>query len=187
MLCGYIEHGRSSCDVYWPDPEQGTPEKFQVGGLEISLVSVNQINEFFWVREIKIKVDSSCYKNLADENEHTVKQYHTVGWPDRKIPLPQHYKYLLQMVKLMQEVHVATKSPTIVHCSAGIGRTGTLIALYFLLDLATRQFQSAQHLSLSVFGTVRSLREQRFGAVQTAEQYEFIYEFLKLFFNKQLA
>jgi protein tyrosine phosphatase len=126
-------------------------------------------------------------KNLSDGKEHSVKQYHTVGWPDRKIPLPQHYKYVLQMIKLMQEAHAASPSPIVVHCSAGIGRTGTLIALYFLITLSEQQIKATQPVSLSIFGTVRSLREQRFGAVQTAEQYDFIYEFLKLYFNKQLA
>lgn len=109
-----------------------------------------------------------------------------MGWPDRKIPLPQHYKYVLEMVRLMQKVYATSKSPIVVHCSAGIGRTGTLIALYFLLSLVDEQVQAGHPIALSVFGTVRSLREQRYGAVQTAEQYEFIYEFMRLYFNKQL-
>jgi protein tyrosine phosphatase len=56
MLCGLLEHGRVSCDVYWPDPQNGTPEIFKAGGLEVSLKSIQKLNEFFWVREINIKV-----------------------------------------------------------------------------------------------------------------------------------
>lgn len=59
MLCGLLEHGRVSCDVYWPDPQGGTPDKFSVGGLNVSLVGVQKLNDFFWLREIKLKVDSS--------------------------------------------------------------------------------------------------------------------------------
>lgn len=87
----------------------------------------------------------------------------------------------------MQKVYAASKTPIVVHCSAGIGRTGTLISLYFLLTFVDELVLAGHPIALSVFGTVRSLREQRYGAVQTAEQYEFIYEFMRLFFNKQLV
>jgi len=68
-----------------------------------------------------------------------------------------------------------------VHCSAGIGRTGTLIALHFLLQELLAQREQSQPFQASVFATVRNLREQRAGAVQTLEQYEFIYSFVSLF------
>lgn len=56
MLCGLLEHGRVSCDVYWPDTEHGAQTKFSVGGLNVSLVGVTKLNEFFWLREIKVVV-----------------------------------------------------------------------------------------------------------------------------------
>ena len=69
---------------------------------------------------------------------------------------------------------------------AGIGRTGTFIALYYLYRLALKY--KAQYGStvesipgFSVFGTVRALKEQRMGSVQTDVQYEFIYERLASF------
>jgi receptor-type tyrosine-protein phosphatase gamma len=73
----------------------------------------------------------------------------------------------------------------LLHCSAGIGRTGTVIALYNLQLTAiamsnfVKQTGDIETVSrLSVFGVVRRLREQRFCMVQTTSQYEFIYEFI---------
>lgn len=67
------------------------------------------------------------------------------------------------------------------HCSAGIGRTGTLISLHFIIQELMSQREQSLPLESSVFATVRNLREQRAGAVQTFEQYEFIYAFISLF------
>ena len=72
-------------------------------------------------------------------------------------------------------------SPILVHCSAGIGRTGTLITLYYLITELTNQRSNGNPVEASIFGTVRSLREQRAGAVQTYEQYEYIYDFVSRF------
>jgi receptor-type tyrosine-protein phosphatase gamma len=73
----------------------------------------------------------------------------------------------------------------LLHCSAGIGRTGTVIAIYNLQLTAiamsnfVKQTGDIETVSrLSVFGVVRRLREQRFCMVQTTSQYEFIYEFI---------
>ena len=98
--------------------------------------------------------------------------------------------------------------PIVVHCSAGIGRTGTLIALFNIIesllytvdeqnyqDVSTslltneymiKNFKQVIHhpLRISVFGCVRKLREQRMNMVKTFEQYTFIYGFLERWLNK---
>ena len=67
----------------------------------------------------------------------------------------------------------------IIHCSAGIGRTGTTISLMELLTVISAQKNAGiQDPKFSVFHTVRRLRNQRWGAVQTSSQYIFIYQFL---------
>ena len=71
--------------------------------------------------------------------------------------------------------------PVLVHCSAGVGRTGTLIALYHMIKVT----QALKKLSrISVFGTVRRLREQRWGMVQTKDQYDFLYKFMDFWIKK---
>jgi protein tyrosine phosphatase len=63
----------------------------------------------------------------------------------------------------------------VVHCSAGIGRTGTLLAI---ID-ALRIIEADPNSKISIFNLVYNLRLHRFGSVQTFEQYQFIYEFVR--------
>lgn len=74
----------------------------------------------------------------------------------------------------------------VIHCSAGIGRTGTTAALAHLMIAISSQVNSGvKDPKLSVFGTVRRLREQRFSMVQMPEQYKFIYQYLAYWLKKQ--
>jgi protein tyrosine phosphatase len=66
-----------------------------------------------------------------------------------------------------------------VHCSAGVGRTGTFMMMALIRLLITNNQQ------LSVFNEVRKMREQRWGMVHTSSQYEYIYEFTEREINKQ--
>jgi protein tyrosine phosphatase len=93
----------------------------------------------------------------------------------------------MSLIQQLIKHKAESKAPIAVHCSAGIGRTGTLIVLYFLQSLANYQAANSLPIQASVFGTVRSIREQRAGSVQTLEQYEFIYEFFALFLKGQLS
>jgi protein tyrosine phosphatase len=110
-----------------------------------------------------------------------------VGWPDRKIPAPKHYKDLLTLINLLRLRRTTSpQSPVVIHCSAGIGRTGTLITLYYLLGIVDGQKREGRVVQASVFDTVRTLREQRAGCVQTLEQYQFIHTFMSLYLQNKL-
>ena len=100
-------------------------------------------------------------------------------------------------LKLLVDVlkpYCGSKRPIITHCSAGCGRTGTFIALCNLVTTVDRFQELAKagkksdcpnyDLSprLSVVGTVRRLREQRWSLVKTEAQYKSIYEFLKFYY-----
>ena len=74
---------------------------------------------------------------------------------------------------------VTTKEKAVVHCSAGIGRTGTTIALsHLIINLWAQKNAGITDPRYSVFSTVRRLRWCRFGLVQAPEQYYFIYKFM---------
>jgi protein tyrosine phosphatase len=66
-----------------------------------------------------------------------------------------------------------------VHCSAGIGRTGTYIALLLLIESIEYQRQLGAIAQVSIFGTVRRLREQRWLMVKKEKQYRFLYSYIQ--------
>ena len=70
--------------------------------------------------------------------------------------------------------HFIKKDNIVLHCSAGVGRTGTLIAIIDGIGLIERGDKE-----ISIHDIVANIRRQRFGSVQTKEQYEFIYKFLR--------
>ena len=89
----------------------------------------------------------------------TVRQFHFTTWPDHGVPA--HPTSLLAFHKKFRSFHDPTAGPAVVHCSAGVGRTGTFIAVDYLLD------QSRVERLVDVFGCVRRMREKRVNMVQT--------------------
>jgi protein tyrosine phosphatase len=89
--------------------------------------------------------------------------------------------------------HANSKKPVVVHCSAGCGRTGTFIAICNVI-MAVEELKQQVKLKpksdydltprISVFSTVRKLREQRWTMVKTESQYKSIYEFLRFYYSK---
>ena len=105
-----------------------------------------------------------------------VKHYHYISWPD--LGVPQEFQTLESLV---EDLHSAEGArPIIIHCSAGVGRTGTFIALSHLKHVISAQKAAGADYGVSVFSIVRRLREQRIMMVETKEQYELLYDFAEL-------
>ncbi|KAL4712464.1 hypothetical protein ACJJTC_007480 [Scirpophaga incertulas] len=101
----------------------------------------------------------------------TVRQYHFLMWKD--FAAPEHPHSILKFIKRVNEAWSnMVGRPVVVHCSAGVGRTGTLVALDCLLD----QLRATRH--AAVFNTVAELRRQRNFLVQSLKQYVFVYRAL---------
>ena len=100
-----------------------------------------------------------------------VKQYQFLDWPDESVPHSQ--ENLKKLVSQIQQEENKNK-PIVVHCSAGVGRTGTLLALTQLKTIIKHQKNNKIDLGVSVFSIVRRLREQRCMMVRTITQYTLI-------------
>ncbi|KAJ8133357.1 hypothetical protein O1611_g266 [Lasiodiplodia mahajangana] len=124
--------------------------------------------------------------NLHVEGRGDMTVWHLLyrKWPDFGVPKVEDYDSFFELMKLSRELNSSATNPRIIHCSAGVGRTGTFIALETLMreidegamdDLDQQRNDNNDDL---VFRTVNHLREQRRTMVQADSQYAFIYKVL---------
>uniref|UniRef100_I3JU90 protein-tyrosine-phosphatase n=1 Tax=Oreochromis niloticus TaxID=8128 RepID=I3JU90_ORENI len=107
-----------------------------------------------------------CQRGVAEIRE--IRQFHFTGWPDHGVPL--HATGLLGFIRRVKAKTPPTAGPTVVHCSAGAGRTGCFIVIDIMLDMAEREGV------VDIYNCVRELRARRVNMVQTEEQYVFIHD-----------
>ena len=153
MLCNEFESGREKCCQYWKGKEYKETK-----------------NKNLIIRDIII----SKY-NIKRE----ITQIQYIGWPDHGIPkLNEAYDSFINIIDFI--IKKNNKSPVIVHCSAGVGRTGTFLSIFNIVHEII--FNKRQDLiKFSIFNTVRKLKEFRMLLVQNEEQYYFIYKFIEVF------
>lgn len=106
-------------------------------------------------------------REILINNEMKIVQFHFTKWPDHDCP--KRPADLINFIKVMHSERKST-SPIVVHCSAGVGRTGTLIGL----DIIMQRIKDKK--MVNIFGTVKEMRLQRVKMVQTIEQYHFLYK-----------
>ncbi|XP_076448672.1 receptor-type tyrosine-protein phosphatase alpha-like [Babylonia areolata] len=163
MLTNLVEGNKIKCERYWPEGE-GTIQIF--GRYKVTLVKVVQKAHFVH-RLLSIVKLAGQSMGGGGAVAREVHQFHFTAWPDHGVPCPVALVRFWACVVLQP---IRFGGPMLVHCSAGIGRTGTFIAL----DMLTHQADTTG--KVSVFPTVRRLRNQRVNMVQTLSQYKFLHE-----------
>nr|XP_054768051.1 tyrosine-protein phosphatase non-receptor type 4-like isoform X2 [Lytechinus pictus] len=158
MLTTNVERGRVKCHKYWPDLD----DRLQFGpDLEVRCTRCDESPSFAY-RDFII-----C--NTATKEERIVLQMQYVAWPDHGVP-DDSSDFLDFVFRVRQCSPVGMDVPTIVHCSAGIGRTGVLITMETAMCLIEAN-EPVYPLDI-----VRTMRDQRPMLIQTAAQYKFVCE-----------
>uniref|UniRef100_A0A8B9LI05 Protein tyrosine phosphatase receptor type O n=1 Tax=Astyanax mexicanus TaxID=7994 RepID=A0A8B9LI05_ASTMX len=165
MLTQCNERRRVKCDHYWPF----TDEPVSYGEITVEMLSESESPEWT-IRNFRL--------GYADETQD-VLHFNYTSWPDHGVPTVNAIESILQFVQLVRQQVNRTKGPVIVHCSAGVGRTGTFIALDRLMQ------HIREHEYADILGMVSEMRSHRLSMVQTEEQYVFIHQCVLLMWKKK--
>ncbi|CAH1980358.1 unnamed protein product [Acanthoscelides obtectus] len=158
MVSQFIANKKEKCFKYFP--EKG---KLMIIGEDMEVACTIELNfGTYCIRSIQVRKDNV---------QKTVTHMQFLEWPDFGVPLGT--EHMLQFCYQVRQRVDQEGGPVIVHCSAGVGRTGTFIATDILLQKANDGKQ------IDVFETVMELREQRTLMVQTEEQYRYIYKLIR--------
>ncbi|KAM9354253.1 tyrosine-protein phosphatase non-receptor type 21 isoform 2-T2 [Pholidichthys leucotaenia] len=170
MVTAEEENGREKSFRYWP--RLGTRNNtLTYGRFKITF---------------RFRTESGCYattglkiKNLAMGQERTLWHLQYTDWPDHGCP--EDFKGFLTYLEEIQSVRRHTNSisgpentslPVLVHCSAGVGRSGVIILSEIMIACLEHNE------TMSVKKVLLQLREQRMLMVQTLSQYTFVYKVL---------
>ncbi|MGH0153419.1 UNVERIFIED_CONTAM: hypothetical protein FKN15_025861 [Acipenser sinensis] len=125
MMTQEVEHGKVKCHKYWPDQLNKPMEtnKYQL------ILDNYQIQDYFQIKIIRMIEKESG-------NTHVVKHLKFTTWPDHGTPRSS--EHLVRFIRYMRSVQ--RSGPGIVHCSAGIGRSGVLICIDIILSLIEKDF-----------------------------------------------
>ncbi|XP_072535323.1 receptor-type tyrosine-protein phosphatase H-like [Salminus brasiliensis] len=158
MLTSCTESARIKCDQYWP--VDSSPCAY--GNLQVTVKS-EQIKKSWTLREFVVK-------NTVNSEERRVSHFHFTAWPHHGVP--RRTDELIQFQRAVRQ-HIESSpftGPTVVHCSAGVDRTGIFIAL----DTVLQQLEKER--AVSIAACVHRMRLNRPLMVQTEAQYVFLHQ-----------
>ncbi|XP_029043043.1 tyrosine-protein phosphatase 10D isoform X3 [Osmia bicornis bicornis] len=156
MLTRCIEKGREKCDHYWP------MDTLPVYYGDICVTILNETHYPDWsITEFML-----CRGDV----KRVIQHFHFTTWPDFGVPSPP--QTLARFVRAFRERVRPDQRPIVVHCSAGVGRSGTFITL----DRILQQILVSKY--VDIFGIVWAMRKERVWMVQTEQQYICIHQCL---------
>jgi len=176
MLTQTAEAGREKCSQYFPLSEEAA-------SFEIESTDEDGPSSEGQVQLTETNFDEASRTTIrrlamtVGEDSKTVWHLLFSGWPDFDIPENEDRVALLELLKLSVSKNGAARNPRIIHCSAGVGRSGTFIALEHLLaQIESGAVAEAREDEDMIFDVVNRLREQRMTMVQSDTQYGFLYD-----------
>ncbi|XP_036406852.1 receptor-type tyrosine-protein phosphatase delta-like isoform X13 [Megalops cyprinoides] len=157
MMTKLEERSRVKCDQYWPTRGTETYGLIQVTLLDTVELATYCVRTF------------ALYKNGSSEKRE-VRQFQFTAWPDHGVP--EHPTPFLAFLRRVKACNPPDAGPMVVHCSAGVGRTGCFIVIDAMLERIKHEK------TVDIYGHVTLMRAQRNYMVQTEDQYIFIHDAL---------
>ena len=165
MLNKVIENNRIKCHPYWPtgsvDEDGDVDDIFEVDDFKVELKQKLDY-DFYAISELTLR-----NKELFDER--IIYHLHYYNWPD--FGVPESPETFLQFLEVARGYYKMSLGPPVVHCSAGIGRTGTLV----LVDTILKIIEKESTLNVDIYSILIHMRQQRLGLVQTPDQLRFCF------------
>ncbi|XP_031751396.1 receptor-type tyrosine-protein phosphatase delta isoform X25 [Xenopus tropicalis] len=157
MMTKLEERSRIKCDQYWPSRGTETYGLIQITLLDTVELATYTVRTF------------ALYKNGSSEKRE-VRQFQFTAWPDHGVP--EHPTPFLAFLRRVKTCNPPDAGPMVVHCSAGVGRTGCFIVIDAMLERIRHEK------TVDIYGHVTLMRAQRNYMVQTEDQYIFIHDAL---------
>ncbi|KAM3914324.1 receptor-type tyrosine-protein phosphatase F isoform 6-T6 [Leptodactylus fuscus] len=157
MMTRLEEKSRVKCDQYWPS--RGTET---YGMIQVTLLDTVELATYT-VRTFALYKNGSCEKR-------EIRQFQFMAWPDHGVP--EYPTPILAFLRRVKACNPPDAGPMVVHCSAGVGRTGCFIVIDAMLERVKLEK------TVDIYGHVTCMRSQRNYMVQTEDQYIFIHEAL---------
>lgn len=199
MLCNFLEGGKKKCANYL-DPEN------KMKNIELKEIKKREEYEEYDIRTLELK-------KLNDTRTRTITHIHYKKWPDKGVPEISSFETFLKIINIVIEKQKENEKedekekekedekekenekkdenkefhPIVVHCSAGVGRTGTFISMFCLykeIKLAQIDEKENNSIHFNIFNLVRKMKEMRLYMVQAFEQYKFVYRFAEFLLDK---
>lgn len=154
MLTRLQDNGCQLCTRYWPEE----------GSDQYHIFEVHLVSEHVWCEDYLVR--SVYLKNTRTGETRTVTQFHFRSWPAHGVPSST--KALLEFRRKVNKSYRGRSCPIIVHCSDGVGRSGT----YVLIDMVLNRLSKGCK-EIDIAATLEHIRDQRGGMVQNRQQFEF--------------
>ncbi|XP_021105536.1 receptor-type tyrosine-protein phosphatase F isoform X9 [Heterocephalus glaber] len=157
MMTRLEEKSRVKCDQYWPPRGTETYGLIQVTLLDTVELATYTVRTF------------ALHKSGSSEKRE-LRQFQFMAWPDHGVP--EYPTPILAFLRRVKACNPLDAGPMVVHCSAGVGRTGCFIVIDAMLE------RMKHEKTVDIYGHVTCMRSQRNYMVQTEDQYVFIHEAL---------
>ncbi|XP_043576879.1 receptor-type tyrosine-protein phosphatase S-like isoform X18 [Chiloscyllium plagiosum] len=157
MMTKLEEKSRVKCDQYWPGRGADT-----YGMIQVTLLDTIELATFC--------VRNFCLHKNGSSEKREVRQFQFTAWPDHGVP--EYPTPFLAFLRRVKTCNPPDAGPVVVHCSAGVGRTGCFIVIDAMLERIKHEK------TVDIYGHVTLMRSQRNYMVQTEDQYIFIHDAL---------